>query len=78
MSGAAFGQIIGIPLGIVLAARWGFRSPFYIFAVTMAATVFMLFYRAASTIPSGIPMIWPNAAPLMIHPVAHPRRSYGK
>ncbi|NNL31217.1 MAG: MFS transporter, partial [Gemmatimonadetes bacterium] len=36
MSGAAVGQIIGIPLGIVLASRWGFRSPFYLFAVTMA------------------------------------------
>src|SRR5690606_16277296 len=34
MSGAAFGQIIGIPAGIVMAERWGFRSPFYLFAVT--------------------------------------------
>lgn len=45
MSGAAFGQIFGIPLGIVLADRWGFRSPFYIFAATMAATVLLLFAR---------------------------------
>ncbi len=45
MSGAAVGQIIGIPLGIVLAERWGFRSPFYIFAVTMAATVVLLFFK---------------------------------
>ena len=44
MSGAAFGQIIGIPLGIVMASRWGFQSPFYMFAVTMAATVVLLFY----------------------------------
>jgi len=44
MSGSAFGQIIGIPLGIVMAARWGFRSPFYLFAVTMAATVMLLFF----------------------------------
>jgi predicted MFS family arabinose efflux permease len=44
MSGAAFGQIIGIPLGIVMAARWGFRSPFYLFAATMAATVLLLFF----------------------------------
>lgn len=43
MSGAAVGQIIGIPLGIVLAERWGFRAPFYVFAVTMAATVILLF-----------------------------------
>lgn len=45
MSGAAFGQIIGIPMGIVMAARWGFRSPFYLFAVTMAATAILLFLR---------------------------------
>ncbi len=45
MSGSAFGQIVGIPLGIVLAARWGFRAPFYVFAATMAATVALLFFR---------------------------------
>jgi len=44
MSGSAFGQIIGIPLGIVMAARWGFRSPFYMFAATMAATVLLIFF----------------------------------
>jgi len=44
MSGSAFGQIIGIPLGIVMAARWGFRSPFYLFAATMAVTVLLLFF----------------------------------
>jgi predicted MFS family arabinose efflux permease len=44
MSGSAFGQIIGIPLGIVMADRWGFRSPFYMFAATMAVTVFLLFF----------------------------------
>ncbi|MCA1789412.1 MAG: MFS transporter, partial [Thioalkalivibrio sp.] len=45
MSGAAFGQIIGIPLGIVMAERWGFRSPFYMFAVTMALTWLLLYLR---------------------------------
>ena len=45
MSGSAFGQIFGIPLGIFMAARWGFRSPFSLFAVTMALTVFLLFFR---------------------------------
>jgi len=44
MSGSAFGQIFGIPLGISLAGRWGFKSPFYLFAVTMAATVVLLFF----------------------------------
>jgi predicted MFS family arabinose efflux permease len=38
MSGAAFGQIFGIPLGVVLAGSFGFRVPFYLFAVTMAMT----------------------------------------
>jgi len=45
MSGSAVGQIVGIPLGIVLSSRWGFRAPFWIFAVTMAATVALLFLR---------------------------------
>ena len=45
MSGSAAGQIVGIPLGIVLAARGGFRAPFYIFAATMAATVLLIFFR---------------------------------
>ncbi len=44
MSGAAFGQIIGIPMGIFMAERWGFRSPFYLFAATMTVTVFMLWF----------------------------------
>jgi len=45
MSGSAVGQIVGIPLGIVLSSRWGFRAPFWIFAATMAATVALLFLR---------------------------------
>lgn len=35
MSGIAFGQIIGIPIGTLLADLYGFRSPFLMFAVTM-------------------------------------------
>jgi predicted MFS family arabinose efflux permease len=42
MSGSAFGQIIGIPLGIVLAGRFGFRAPFFIFAVTMGLTFLLV------------------------------------
>lgn len=42
MSGSAFGQIVGLPLGIVMANRWGFRSPFYMFAVTMAVTAVLI------------------------------------
>lgn len=45
MSGSAFGQIIGIPMGIVMAGQWGFRSPFYLFAATMAMTVLLLVAR---------------------------------
>ena len=45
MSGSAVGQIIGIPVGITISARWGFRAPFYLFAATMAATVALLFLR---------------------------------
>jgi predicted MFS family arabinose efflux permease len=45
MSGSAVGQIVGIPLGIALSGWWGFRAPFYIFAVTMAATVVLLWLR---------------------------------
>lgn len=45
MSGSAFGQVFGIPLGTVMADRWGFRSPFWIFTVTMAVTVLLLFFR---------------------------------
>jgi len=45
MSGSAFGQIFGIPMGVVLAGRYGFRAPFYLFAVTMAVTFFLLWFR---------------------------------
>ena len=45
MSGMAFGQIAGIPLGIVLAGTYGFKAPFYLFAVAMAATFVMIWLR---------------------------------
>lgn len=35
MSGIAMGQIIGIPMGTVLANAFGFRAPFLIFSVVM-------------------------------------------
>jgi predicted MFS family arabinose efflux permease len=44
MSGSAFGQIVGIPLGILMASRWGVAAPFYVFAVTMAVTVLLLYF----------------------------------
>lgn len=45
MSGSAFGQIIGIPLGIVIAGRLGIRAPFGLFAVTMALTWLLILFK---------------------------------
>lgn len=45
MSGTAAGQIAGIPLGVELEAMFGFRSPFYLFAVTMGITFILIFLR---------------------------------
>ena len=36
MSGMAAGQVLAVPLGTLLAARWGFRVPFLGFAAAMA------------------------------------------
>lgn len=45
MSGVAFGQIVGIPIGIVLAEAYGFKSAFLMFAATMlVATIFVWLY----------------------------------
>ena len=45
MSGSAFGQIAGIPMGVALAEGFGFRTPFYIFAITMALTFLLIWFR---------------------------------
>ena len=52
MSGMAFGQIAGIPLGIVLAGAYGsmqpgdgFKVPFYLYAGAMAATFVLIWFR---------------------------------
>ncbi len=45
MSGSAFGQIFGIPVGVLLAGEYGFKAPFYFFAVFMALTFALLFAR---------------------------------
>ncbi len=44
MSGIAVGQIIGIPLGTVLADQFDFRVPFLMFAATMVMAWFLIFY----------------------------------
>ena len=64
MSGAAFGQIFGIPLGILMASRWGFRSPFFLFAATMAATVLLLALRVPQ------PNVRRSAHPLSVRKAA--------
>ncbi|TVP75791.1 MAG: MFS transporter [Gemmatimonadales bacterium] len=45
MSGTAFGQILGIPAGVVLAGAFGFRIPFLMFAITMGATFALMLLR---------------------------------
>ena len=45
MSGMAFGQIAGIPIGILLAGAYGFKVPFYLFAAAMAATFVLIWFR---------------------------------
>lgn len=42
MSGIAVGQIVGIPLGKVLASAFGYRWPFIMFAITMGLAAFMM------------------------------------
>ena len=44
MSGTAAGQILGIPMGVVLAGWFGFRIPFLLFGVSMAATFILVFF----------------------------------
>jgi len=42
MSGIAVGQIIGIPIGTILADNFGFRSAFLMFAITMTLTTVII------------------------------------
>jgi predicted MFS family arabinose efflux permease len=43
MSGAASGQVVGIPLGTILAEYFGFRVPFLMFAVSMGLTWYLIY-----------------------------------
>lgn len=45
MSGIAFGQVIGIPLGTLLADLGNYRWPFLMFAATMASAFFLIWYK---------------------------------
>jgi len=42
MSGFAFGQILAIPAGTLLAAAYGFRAPFLLFALPMVASFLLI------------------------------------
>ena len=42
MSGMATGQILGIPLGTMMAARSGYRAPFLLFALTMGVAALLV------------------------------------
>jgi predicted MFS family arabinose efflux permease len=42
MSGTAFGQVAGVPIGKVLAAGFGYRWPFLMFALTMGAATLLI------------------------------------
>ncbi len=42
MSGTAFGQVAGVPIGKILATEFGYRWPFLLFAITMALATFMI------------------------------------
>ena len=42
MSGIAVGQVVGIPLGKVLANAFGYQWPFLMFAITMGIAAFMM------------------------------------
>lgn len=45
MSGMAFGQIAGIPLGVLLSSQYGFKFPFYMFALAMGMTSILIWFR---------------------------------
>lgn len=42
MSGTAFGQVAGVPIGKILATEFGYRWPFLLFAISMALATFMI------------------------------------
>ncbi len=44
MSGMAVGQILGIPIGKILADQFGFRWPFIMFAVTMTVATALVWF----------------------------------
>lgn len=45
MSGIAMGQILGIPIGTLLAEYFGFRMPFVLFGAIMTLTFILIFFK---------------------------------
>lgn len=43
-TGGAFGQIVAIPIGILISERFGFYSPFQLFAVVMFVALAMIYF----------------------------------
>ena len=43
MSGFAFGQVVAVPIGTILAERYGFRSPFILFAMVAVVSFLLIF-----------------------------------
>jgi predicted MFS family arabinose efflux permease len=43
MSGFAFGQVVAVPIGTILAERYGFRAPFFLFAIVAVVSFFLIF-----------------------------------
>lgn len=44
ITGTALGQIVGIPLGILLAEQFGFSSPFFVFGVLMIVSFTLIHF----------------------------------
>lgn len=63
MSGLAAGQILGIPLGTLMADELGFRAPFLVFASLMALTASLVWWviPQLETAPQGERLTWRGA-----------------
>jgi predicted MFS family arabinose efflux permease len=65
MTGMAAGHIIGIPLGTVLAAQFGFRIPYLIYAATTALTFLLVLRRVPQ------PVLGHDVHPLTLRNAVH-------
>ena len=65
MTGMAFGHIVGIPIGTVLAAQFGFRIPYLIYAATTALTFVLVLRRVPQ------PVLGHDVHPLTLRNAVH-------